>query len=597
MILVNLPVPPLKAELPQNDANPDGRHSTLIKIQERYVLNAINEVPVDYMDPNQKMDMNIPLLKTPVPAEEAFDDVYTIGRGVNTVPMVKNQKIVEKITKAPFSPFSKLADYESLYIELESPDVVKNWMSDHLFAEQRLSGANPGVIQKMFKVGNQHNIPSTLDVAQLEKKLGASIDELIGANLYFVDHTQTLAHVSNGAITIPIPNNPITLEKYLPKSIALFTWDKDAGEDKDSDYNGRLVPLAIQVDKNETQFEVLVPEDDKGSGLLWTIAKILFSITDANAHEMYTHLGSHHFALEAFGAVTARQLSAQHPLHLLLKPHLRFLLWNNQQGMERLVQPSGPVDILLAGTLRSSLQTSINAADNWSIKNTFDEDMKRRNVGAESDLPHYPFRDDGRLIWSAIESFVAEYLAIYYQSPCDIENDYELQSWAAELSSTEDNGGHIKDMPNKISCLEELVDIVTMIIFANSAGHSAINFTQYPYMGFSPNMPLAGYASHHDFLQSQDGTVAQQLDFVIRLLPPQFVATLQISITNALSIYHYDQLGEYETAFESALANQSVYEFNQNLQNIERRIQNRNQRRFVAYPYLLPSEILNSASI
>jgi arachidonate 15-lipoxygenase len=607
MIFINLPVPAAKGVLPQNDDAPQKRAAKLLKTQSLYTLTSSVQLPIDVENPDVTMDVDIPLL-TKMPASEAFNDEYVVGRGVKTVPMVTNQAFITKITKNPFSPFGAtpmapfeppfgLADYQSQFIQLETPAVVKNWMTDARFAEQRLSGANPGAIKKL----TLRTIPSTLDTEQLESKLGSDIATLISTRqLYFVDHTEILKDVQNGELTIPLPQpiGDLPISKFLPKAIALFEWVNEGDVRQKA---GKLVPVAIQVDTSDTAGSaIFVPEDDNWNGkdnFLWTIAKICFSITDANAHEMHTHLGIHHFAQEAFGAITPRQLATNHPLFLLLKPHLRFLVFNNKQGIEKLVQASGPVDILLAGNLESSMNIAINATKTWSLAHSFEDDLTSRGVNDKTELPHYPYRDDGKLIWQAIHDFVEEYLNLYYPGAADISGDVELQAWAAELASTSDSGGNINGMPTKIDTLTQLIDIATMIIFTNSAGHSAINFPQFPYMGFSPNMPLAAYADHRAFMGAKSRDVGQQMAFLQVFLPRQFTAALQIGITNALSAFHFDELGDYGDIFGDVQAKQAVYKFGQALQDIEQRIVARNRSRFVPYQYLQPTEILNSASI
>jgi len=609
-MIIELPVPAPEGKLPQNDPDSKKRAEDLKKIRGYYELTSSTQLQIDAKNADVTMDVDIPLLKK-MPASEAFNDVYVVGRGVKTVPMVTNQALITKITQNPFNPFGAvpknpltfseppfgLADYQSQFIQLETPEVVKNWMTDARFAEQRLSGVNPGAIKKL----TMDNIPPTLDTTQLESVLGSDLATLTSSRaLYFVDHTDILKNVENGKLTIPLPLpiGGLVIDKYLPKAIALFEWI-DKGDIRQK--NGKLVPVAIQVDTDKDgTYSIFVPEDDTWNGkdnFLWTIAKICFSITDANAHEMHTHLGIHHFTQEAFGAITPRQLAPNHPLFLLLKPHLRFLVFNNQQGMEKLVQASGPVDILLAGDLESSMNIAINATKNWSLAQTFEDDLNSRGVNDKAELPHYPYRDDGQLIWQAIHNFVEEYLNLYYSDAEDISGDIELQAWAAELASTSDSGGRINGMPTQFDNVAQLVDIATMIIFTNSAGHSAINFPQFDYMGFSPNMPLAAYADHRVFLGAKNRDVKAQMAFLQGFLPRQFTAALQIGITNALSAYHFDELGDYGNIFGDVFAKQAVYKFEQALQDIEQRIQARNKGRYVPYPYLQPSEILNSASI
>ncbi|MCL1127485.1 lipoxygenase family protein [Shewanella surugensis] len=580
MMSINLPQGSVQPSLPQNDtpAEQVARSKALGLAQEKYILSTDNS-------------LGLPLLKTPLPPEEAFDERYKAGRGVATLPMVTNSAKVTPQLTDPYGPFPGLADYESMYIDIEQPRVTPNWLTDESFGEQRLSGVNPVMLER---VTDKNSFPGKLDLTQLNVVIDSSIniDQLIlDKRLYIVDFTPYLDGVQEGSV--PTPDGPI--QKYLPKPIGLFYWNKEGAKASDSGLKaGRLLPLAIQVDIDGGQVKTFSPQSPE---LLWTIAKICFSIADSNVHEMSTHLGRAHFAQESFGAVTPMHLAPQHPLNILLKPHLRFLVVNNQAGVELLIPPSGPVDQLLAATLEGSLGISVAAAESWSVAETFPESIRARGLESKESLPHYPYRDDANLIWEAVVSYVKEYVNVYYKTEQDITGDYELQAWANKLADTGPEGGHIKGMPSQIDTIEQLSKFLAVIIFQNSAGHSSINFTQYPYIGFSPNMPLAGYSDYRKFLAEEGSTEKEQLDFMLNFLPPQALAQGQIEITFGLSIYHYDSLGDYARELSDPLAKHALYRFSQSLSNIEQRIEKRNRLRSVPYKYLLPSEVLNSASI
>ena len=152
-------------------------------------------------------------------------------------------------------------------------------------------------------------------------------------------------------------------------------------------------------------------------------------------------------------------------------------------------------------------------------------------------------------------------------------------------------------MPSHIESIEQLSQLLSVIIFHNSAGHSSINYPQYPYIGFSPNMPLAGYSNYREFLAKENTTQEEQLSFLLSFAPPQALALGQIDITNSLSVYHYDTLGDYAKELTDPLAKHALYSFTQKLTAIEQQIEVRNSQRAEPYKYMLPSEILNSASI
>ena len=110
-------------------------------------------------------------------------------------------------------------------------------------------------------------------------------------------------------------------------------------------------------------------------------------------------------------------------------------------------------------------------------------------------MPNYHYRDDGILIWNAIESYVTEIINIFYKSDDDIKEDTELQNWANDVhfngfpghNGTPD--GH--SFPERIESRGELINYCTLIIFNGYAYHFAVNFGQFDIYGFTPNAPFS----------------------------------------------------------------------------------------------------------
>ena len=589
---VKLPTPPIAPSLPPKDPQSDpalARTAELGTIRAKYPLSNNNS-------------LELPLL-TEIPAEEVFSDRYQAERGKASAPLTDNAKLLSELAAGgnpldALKHFSALEDYSKPYLTIPKPEVMADWLTDERFGEQRLSGFNPGMIQST----DWNNLPPSVNLLKLQDALKTQ-DWQNSEDLYVVDYSEILKGITGGTLEFPFPLpepqdplKPNIIKKYLPKPVAFFRWTED-NQNPDAK-GGRLMPVAIQIDINDSgDVKTFTPDSP---GMLWTIAKLCFCVADANVHEMRIHLGQNHFALEAFGAITPRRLAPAHPLNILLRPHLRFLVFNNDEGIKRLVNEGGPVNTLMAATLEGSIRIAVNGARDWSITQTFPDALTARGVDDVTALPHYPYRDDGLSIWNAIRTYVAEYLNLYYKTAGDITDDYELQAWAKELASTDKSGGHVTDMPDNIASLDQLTEIVTMIIFSNSAGHSAVNFPQYPLMGFVPNAALAGYADYQTFLKqdkNEDKSESAHLAFTLKFLPPKFVTIGQIAITNQLAAYHYDSLGDYSAELADDMAKQVVYRFCQNLNGIEATIKKRNQSRFTPYPYLQPSQILNSASI
>lgn len=83
-----------------------------------------------------------------------------------------------------------------------------------------------------------------------------------------------------------------------------------------------------------------------------------------------------------------------------------------------------------------------------------------------------------------------------------------MQDFAKECVDQK-SGARVKGMPQQIERCSDLVDILTSIIFVCGPGHGAINFSQYEYMAFTPNMPLAVYQDVQ-LLADQDAPITEQ---------------------------------------------------------------------------------------
>ena len=564
--------------LPQNDTaeNQANRKAQLENKQKQYVFDP------EYLPP-------LTVIKD-VPITESFSPKYLAERLPSTLAKLSANSLAIKV-KSHWDPLDELQDYEDFYPVLPPPSVMRTYQMDESFAEQRLSGSNPMVLRAItelpptFSYSLQEVQTAYSPHIPVEQGLGK---ELAAGNLYVADY-QSLSFIQGGTY--------LKGKKYLPAPVALFVWRKSGYRDQ-----GQLMPVAIQIDSKPGEKAALLTPNSLGNN--WLYAKTCVQIADANHHEMASHLCHTHFVMEPFAVSTARRLSSIHPLYLLLRPHFRFMLFNNEMARKRLVNQGGTVDDLLAGTIGESLQIvkdayEKNAQESWSLDQfalpTF---IKNRGLDDTTRLPHYPYRDDGQLLWDAIAKYVGEYLGLYYTNPEDVTNDYELQSWIAELADQGKDGGKVKGIPPKLETIQQLTDIVTAVIYTCSAQHSAVNFTQYDYMGFIPNAPLAAYQPIKSQFKDEEGKEEElTLQELLAFLPPSNQVVDQINIMYTLGTYRYDRLGYYDEPFSDRRARTVLMRFQQNLNGIERTIDLRNQKRVFRYPVLKPSLVINSISI
>ncbi|MBE9034918.1 hypothetical protein IQ246_07210 [aff. Roholtiella sp. LEGE 12411] len=313
-----------------------------------------------------------------------------------------------------------------------------------------------------------------------------------------------------------------------------------------------------------------------------------------------SHLGRTHLFVEAF-VVPTNNLPNNHPLKSLLIPHLEGTVLINYGAHTILVAPENTVDSLLGSTIGGDQSVAAKATQSYLFnfnQVSFPQTLVNRGVNDTNKLPTYPYRDDGLLIWNAIESWVNDYFSIYYSNDSSVLADIDLQTWASTLISFE--GGRLQDFGDygqgQIQTRDYLVKAVSTVIFIASAQHAAVNYPQKEFMMYSPALPFARY------LVAPTNT--QESRSFIDGLPPLFQAQGQIVLLYLLGSVYYTNLGNYSTsAFPKDEKGQQVQsalnKFHQNLQQVTSKINQRNREsdRLIAYEFLLPKNIPQSVNI
>lgn len=577
--------------------NPNPINGSLVNNRNLYQFDQSTEKPgrFKYLDPLPLLDTNPNNQKgvDTIPTKENFSATYHAEKlAAAILPLASNLLLAK--ARGIFDRFDKLDDYaDNIFVTVPLPEVANNYTTDMSFANQRLAGVNPVVISKVVPDSDLAvEIANLLDESREDFHPIDIAERFANGHIYITDYTgddpkyPTPGNIAGGTYDSK-------LRKYLPKPRAFFCWRDIGIEDL-----GELIPIAIELRGDGDNSRLYTPSDNDQD---WFYAKLCVQVADSNHHEMVTHLCRTHFAMEAFAVATARQLDERHPLNLLLTPHFRFMIANNHLGRQQLINPGGKVDELLAGSLTDSLTITTDYYRRWDFKeDSFINDLKARGVNDDRHLPHYPYRDDGTLIWNAIIEYVGNFLEYYYPDLTNINNDTQLQEWARELATV----ANIKGMPNSIDSVSTLTEIVSNLIFTCGPLHSAVNYSQVDYMGFVPNQPLAAYLDPKPNSRENPISEAEILNF----LPP-FQRTMdQLTILYFLSAYRYDRLGYYDRTYQDLYQqntedifgteiNQIILEFQQKLKEIGNIIDRRNSKRLIKYPYFHPDLITNSISV
>jgi len=466
--------------------------------------------------------------------------------------------------------FVDLAAALALFEGKPEPPIVRLWQDepekhDEAFAWQRLAGSNPLELERI------ETLPVSFTLTEaLFQRTHASTDSMRQAlsegRVYMGDWTR-LDGVQAGHDRAGRP-------KQLCAPRALFLQQRAID-------GGKLLPLAIQLHP-VVDARVVTPAD----GPDWIYARMMVQLADANVQALEWHLGRCHFLMEAFAMATARQLADNHPLQRLLQHHFQYTLAINDLARTKLLVPGGQVELLLAPTLGASLDIVRDAVLSFDPRQALPpRDLSRRGVDDHELLPSYPWRDDALPLWSAITTFVREYLELYYDD-ARVAADPELAAWIDELRSR--YGGRLERL-TPIERLDELVELVGLVLFTAGPLHSVINYSQFDFMALVANTPMASYGAPH----------APRGDDPVRgLLLPETMALLQFAFFYQQVQVRENRLGEYPAGqFDDPRVAGPLARFRSTLADVERVIVEREASRLLPFPWLRPSVIPASVHI
>ena len=421
--------------------------------------------------------------------------------------------------------------------------------------------------------------------------------------LYVCDYTMLIGKKSNSLHG---------KQRYVTAPIAIFYWCNDSAAGF-PDTDGYMRPIAIQLDQQHDVIKtpIFTPNDSSDAndinGLKWQVAKQIVNICSAIQHENVAHLGACHLIMDTIIIAANRELSEQHPILTLLKPHFRFTLNINNDALHSLVIPGGVTACDVGVTPQSSFEMIAQAREGWQWDGQSPEQLfKDRGVDVNS-LPRFEFRDDTMLLWQAIKKFVGSYLEVYYKNEDScVTQDTELQGFINALVSPKlanfkgldglTATGDI-EQPYKIDSFSYLVELVSHIIYIAGPQHAAVNYAQYPLMSFAPSVTGCLYKEP----PGKDTEMKSEQD-LLAWCPPLDIALYTLSFEYLLSGVQYDVFGKYSenpriSYFKDPKVADAVAELQLDLASIEVEISKRNKRRAMPYTFQLPSMIPNSTSI
>jgi arachidonate 15-lipoxygenase len=536
--------------LPQHDLHPGRRYRQIGKALDTYHYQNLEGT-------------RIALLKH-LPREQRFDASYRWKRIGTAAKFMANLAVIRAIQAQ--KPLTNVEGYQRYFPLVEKPKVMRTFQFDSTFGYQRLGGPNPMDLTLL----DAPPLDFDFDDARLSHVLGRATslrEELANRRLFYADYSRFFPIVD--AVDRRCG------DRFFAAPKVLFYWQPDPGGGWEA-----MTPVAIQLRPLPgANNPVFTPED----GVDWLMAKMFAQIADTMSHELEHHLGRTHLILEPVIIAMHRRLAENHPVHILLSKHFEDTLAINDFGRQTLINPGGFLDQLMAPWLWETLSIVENAnKDFFFDKMVPRRDLANRGLLDTTHIRDFPYRDDGLALWDAIHAMVTDYLQLYYsRGDRDVVMDLELQRFSDEMRER----GRLRGLPKDLTTRAELIELVTQLIWIAGPQHAAVNYTQWDYVAFIPNMPFSGYAK----APTSKGKYRREAD-IMGILPNHRQTVKQVLLMAALTGWRHSRLGDYAPdAFADPRALDIVRAFRERLRSIENEIDARNLDRRVPYVYLKPS--------
>lgn len=436
------------------------------------------------------------------------------------------------------------------------------------FAYQRFAGTNP---LQIARARTLDDVPLHLRLApDLFRRVvgeGPGLAERIASGNVFVLRYDALAVRAAGDLQ---PG------KFMAPARALFCHAPELA----APYP--VIPVAIEcaVGSPEGDTGVLTPLD----GARWRAAKRIVNVADVNASEICVHLVRAHFMTVPFAIALGRTLPPRHPLHELLHPQLKFNLFVDRMAWLQGVRTDGGI---LVRSLAGSARWTQNVARSVYYGQSFREQHFERDLAARGLDAHpvdYPYRDDGRLLWSAIRRFVEGYVSLHYPDDGAVLGDVALQAFVDDLTARE--GGNVRGLLSgpRLDTRGELIEILTQVVFVAGPLHALAHYGSAAQLQDPGDNPA--FLTHNPLLDP-DGAEPGPLGAMNQYT--------RVTGTNC----RYDTLGDFsaEPLGRRDGCRAVIERFQQDLRDAEATIEERNRSRYAPFVHFLPSRISNGITV
>lgn len=521
----------------------------------------------------------------------AIDSLF--NEGINLPPLESKGflgNIIPRLLKS-------LEDAQNNILRFETPEMIERdkfaWIRDEEFCRQTLAGLNPLSITLVTEwpitskldpeVYGPPESAITKEVIERQIRGYCTLEEALeNKKLFMLDyHDIFLPYVNK---VRELKNLRTTL--YGSRTLMYLT------------PTGTLRPLAIELvrppSNGKPQWKrVFTPCYDATGSWLWKLAKLHALAHDSGYHQLVSHWLRTHCCTEPYIIATNRQLSKMHPIHNLLHPHFRYTMEINGLAREALINSGGIIESCFSPGKYSIELSSIAYGQLWRFdREALPADLIARGMAVEDpDSPHglklsvedYPYANDGLVLWDIIKDWVTNYVNHYYPEENLVESDEEIQAWWKEIRTQ----GHAdkKDEPwwPVLKTPQDLIGILTTIIWVASGHHAAVNFGQYDYAGYIPNRGTIARVKMPCEDPTDDEWEAfkrRPEDELLSTFPSQIQASQVMAVLDVLSNHSPDEeyIGDkMEPAFGAVPEIKAAYEiFSGKLKELEGIIDSRN---------------------
>ncbi|GMP88273.1 hypothetical protein CsSME_00040317 [Camellia sinensis var. sinensis] len=466
-----------------------------------------------------------------------------------------------------------------------------SWLRDEEFSRQTLGGLNPCSIQLV----KEWPLKSKLDPKIYGPPESAITKELIERQIRgFMTleealQTKKLFMLDYHDLLLPYVNKVRESKgTALYGSRTLFFLTPD----------GTLRPLAIEltrppVDGKPQWKQVFTPTGDATGCWLWRLAKVHALAHDSGYHQLVSHWLRTHCVTEPYIIASNRQLSAMHPIYKLLHPHFRYTMEINALARQALINAGGIIETCFSPKKYSIELSSVAYDQQWRFDlQALPADLISRGMAMEDPtalhglrltIEDYPYASDGLLVWDAIKQWVTDYVKHYYQDASFVQSDKELQAWWTEIQTVGHGDKKDETWWPVLKTPQDLIGILTTMIWVTSGHHSAVNFGQYIYAGYFPNRPTIARTK----MPTEEPTDEEWKCFInkpevalLMCFPSQIQATKVMAVLDVLSNHSPDEeyLGKDMEAswIENPIIKAAFERFNGKLKELEGVIDRRN---------------------